>query len=420
MSEPAAASEQREAVVVGGGPAGLACALELRRRGVADVLVLDREAQAGGIPRDCAHQGFGARDLRRLMSGPRYAARYVRAALDAGCVIEREAMVTGWTRDGELEVTSPEGRRSLRAEAVVLATGCRERPRAARLIPGSRPHGVMNTGALQRLVHGHGGRLSGRALIVGAEHVSFSALLTLRHAGAEVAAIVTELPRQQSLALAGLVARARFGTPLWTGTAVRAIHGRTAVEWVELEQLDTHAVRSLRCEIVVLSADWIPDHELAVLGGLELDPATRGPRVDACLRSTRAGVFAAGNLLQGAEPADLAALSGRHAARAAASWLGGPRSWPASAVPLVTRPPLGWISPNALSPGAAAPPRGRFALRSSTFLRRPTLEVNQGGRLLWRERLRGLQPGRSAALSAGWVAAVDPAGEPVEVSLGRP
>jgi hypothetical protein len=179
-------------------------------------------------------------------------------------------------------------------------------------------------------------------------------------------------------------------------------------------------VRSLRCEIVVLSADWIPDHELAVLGGLELDPATRGPRVDASLRCTRAGVFAAGNLLQGAEPADLAALSGRHAARAAASWLGGTRSWPLPAVPIVTLPPLGWISPNALSTVAGEPPRGRFAVRSGAFLRRPVLEVSQGGRLLWRERLRSLQPGRSAALSAGWVAAADPAGEPVEVSLGRP
>ena len=265
-------AERREAVVVGAGPAGLACAIELRRLGVTDVLVLEREARAGGIPRHCAHHGFGARDLHRLMTGPRYAERYARSALDAGCELECEATVTGFSEDGALQLTSPGGRRSVIAGAVVLATGCRERPRSARLIPGSRPQGVMNTGTLQQLVHVHGRRLSGRALVVGAEHVSFSALLTLRQAGAEVAAMVTEPSRQQSLPLAALMARARFGVPVWTRTALRSIHGRTTVERVELEHLDTLAVRSLECEIVVLSADWIPDHELAVLGGLELDP----------------------------------------------------------------------------------------------------------------------------------------------------
>jgi len=414
---PGPTPEGREAVVVGAGPAGLACALELRRLGVADVLVLEREEQAGGIPRHCAHQGFGARDLRRALPGPRYAGHYARAALDAGATIERETMVTGWSAEGELQLTGPGGRRSVAAAAVVLATGCRERPRSARLVAGSRPRGVMNTGTLQQLVHLHGRRLRGRALIVGAEHVSFSALLTLRRAGAEVVAIVTELPRQQSLPLAGLAARARFGVPVWTGTAVRAIEGRDTVEGVRLERLDTHATRTLECELVVFSAGWIPDHELAVLGGLELDPATRGPRVDPALRSTRAGVFAAGNLVQGAEPADVAALGGRHVARTVARWLSGPREWPAPGPPIVTRPPLGWISPNGLGSGRDAPLRGRLQLRSESFLRRPLVEVRQGRRLLWRGHVAHLQPGRSRRLDARWLAAADPGGEEIEVSI---
>ncbi len=414
MSEPG--HQRRGVVVVGGGPAGLACAVELRRLGVADVLVLEREGRAGGIPRHCDHQGFGVRDLRRLLPGPRYADRYVRAALEAGCSLECGTMVTGWSPDGELQLTGPRGHSSVAAEAVVLATGCRERPRPARLIAGSRPRGVMNTGTLQQLVH-DGRRLQGRALVVGAEHVSFSAVLTLRRAGAEVVAMITELPHQQSLPLAALAARARFGTPLSTRTALRSIEGRPVVERVRLERLDTGAERSLDCELVVLSADWIPDHELAVLGGLELDPATRGPRVDASLRSTRAGVFAAGNLLQGAEPADVAALSGRHAARAVSGWLRGAGAWPAPSAPIVTRAPLGWITPNAIGRDAGPPPRGHFSLRAGTFLRRPAIEVRQGGRRLWHGRLARLQPGRSTALEAGWVTAADPAGEPVEVGL---
>ena len=175
----------------------------------------------------------------------------------------------------------------------------------------------------------------------------------------------------------------------------------------------------LACELVVLSADWIPDHELAVLGGLELDPATRGPRVDPGLRSTRAGVFAAGNLVQGAEPADVAALGGRHAAQTVARWLRGPREWPDPGPRIVTRPPLGWISPNTLGGGAEAPVRGRFQLRAESFLRRPLVEVHQGRRLLWRGRVARLQPGRSRPLDARWLAAADPGGETIEVSVAR-
>jgi thioredoxin reductase len=404
-------------VIVGAGPAGLACAIELRRRGVADVLVLEREAQAGGIPRHSSHQGFGARDLHRVMSGPGYARRYVERARGSGARVEVETMVTGFSANGELELTSPGGRRRIAPAAVVLATGCRERPRAARLVAGSRPAGVMTTGTLQQLVHLDGRRVAGRALIVGAEHVSFSALITLAHAGAKVIGMVTELPRHQSLALARAAAAARYRTPLWTRTALRAIHGYPRVEEVELLDLDSGATRSLDCETVVFTADWIPDHELAVMDGVELDPGTRGPRVDTALRTKHPGVFAAGNVLNGAEPADVAALSGRHAAASMSSWLSGANRWPANAVPIVCRSPLHWISPNAIGGDREAPPRGRFALRSSTFLRRPELEVRQDERVLWRGRVGRLQPGRSASLTPSWLASADASGGAVEVAL---
>jgi thioredoxin reductase len=406
-----------EVVIVGGGPAGLACAIELRRLGVGNVLVLEREAQAGGIPRHCNHQGFGARDLRRIMSGPRYARCYVERALRSGARVEVESMVTGWSASRELEVTGPTGRRLIAPAAVVLATGCRERPRAARLVAGSRPAGVMTTGMLQQLVELRGERIGGRALIVGAEHVSFSALLTLARAGARVIAMVTELPRHQSLALVRAAAALRYRMPLWTRTAVRAIHGFPDVEEVELEQLDSGATRKVRCETVVFTADWIPDHELVVLGGMSFDPGTRGPRVDTAVRTSRAGVFAAGNLIHAAEPADVAAVSGRHAAQSAARWLSGQSPWPASAISIVCRPPLGWISPSAVSPEPSPPPRDRFLLRSSVFLRSPEIEIRQDGRALWRGTVARLGPGRSRAIPAGWAASVDVGGGTIEVAL---
>ncbi|MGB2953724.1 MAG: FAD-dependent oxidoreductase [Gaiellaceae bacterium] len=404
-------------VVVGAGPAGLACAIELRHRGVDDVLVLDREAQAGGIPRHSGHQGFGLRDLHRVMSGPRYARRYVELARRAGARVVEETMVTGWSADGSLEVTSPEGRDVLRADAVVLATGCRERPRSARLVPGSRPEGVMTTGTLQQLVVLRGERIGKRAVIVGAEHVSFSAVITLDHGGAKVVGMVTELPKHQSLAVVRAGAALRYRVPLWTRTAVAGIYGRGRVEEVELLDLDEGQTRRVACDTVVFTADWIPDHELAVTAGLELDPGTRGPRVDTALRTSRPGIFAAGNLLQGAEPADIAALGGRHAAFSAARWLADQSAWPASRVPIVCEAPLHWISPNAVGLAPDEPPRGRFALRSTVFRRSAAIEIRQDGRLLWAERIARLVPGRSTSVSSAWIAAVDAAGGRIDVQF---
>ena len=235
--------------------------------------------------------------------------------------------MTGWTTgpDGAhaVTMTSPAGLETVAAAAVLLATGCRERPRTARLVPGDRPAGVMTTGELQQRVYLGGERLAGRALVVGAEHVSFSAALTLAHAGADVVALVTEYERQQSYAAFRFGAAVRWRVPVWTSSAVRRIAGRGRLEGVEVADVRTGAARFVPCELVVFTGDWIPDHELARLAGLAMDPGTRGPAVDTTLATSAPGVFAAGNLVHAAETADIAALSGRHAARHIAAFLGG-------------------------------------------------------------------------------------------------
>jgi thioredoxin reductase len=405
-----------EAVIIGGGPAGLAAAIELRRLGIDGVTVIERERDAGGIPRHSDHTGFGLRDLRKVMSGPRYAERYRELAGEAGVELLTETMVTGWEGERALKLTGPGGRRELEPPAVVLATGCRERPRSARLVPGSRPAGVMTTGTLQQLVHLRDERIGSRAVIVGAEHVSFSAVATLAHGGAKVAGLVTDLPRHQSLGAFRAGAAVRYRAPVWTRTAVTAIHGRERVESVELTELDSGTSRSVECDLVVFTADWVPDHELAVMAGCALDRGSLGPLVDTALRTSRRGVFGAGNLLHPAETADICALDGRHVAPAVAAYLRGPGEWPAQ-LRVLARPPLAWVAPNLLLATGYPPPRNRFLLRATEFIRRARIRVRQGETVLWSGRVGRLVPGRSAHIPSAWAAKADPEGGPVTIAV---
>jgi thioredoxin reductase len=413
-----------DVLVVGAGPAGLSAGAELARLGAGRILVVDREAAPGGVPRHSAHTGYGVRDLRRLMTGPAYARALADAALRAGADVRTACTVTdiavtaasGTSGAAGLTVTltSPRGVETACPRAVLLATGCRERPRAARLVPGDRPSGVMTTGELQQRVYLGGERLSGRALIIGAEHVSFSAAVTLAHAGARVVALVTEHERQQSYAAFRAAAALRWRIPVWTSSVVRRVTGQDGrLTGVELADLRSGNTRFVRCEILVFSADWIPDHALARAARLTVDPGTRGPAVDTALATSAEGVFAAGNLVHAAETADIAALSGRHAARQIAAYLDGRRGAGAP-VPVEVGSPLLWISPNAVTTGIS-PPLGRFTLRAAVF-RRTRLEVRQDGRPLARSGPRRLIPGRPVHLPASWLGEVDPAGGPVRVT----
>lgn len=277
--------------IVGGGPAGLSAAIELRRRGVAHVVVHEREQQAGGIPRHTNHMGFGMRDLHRLMSGPRYAQSLVTRARGAG--VDLRLGSTVYSLD------------DLDADAIILATGARERPRSARLVPGDRPAGVFTTGAIQQLAMA-GRRLGTRAVIVGAEHVSFSAILTLAHVDCRTVAMLTPQPRHQSYAVLKLATAGVRRVPVLTGVDVAEIVGRHRVQRVALSD-----GRSLACDTVVFTGDWIPDHELARRSGLTMDPLIKGPVVNASFRTSRPHVFAIGNLVHRVTAADRCALDGR-------------------------------------------------------------------------------------------------------------
>lgn len=406
-----------DVLVVGAGPAGLAAAARLAAAGAGRVEIVEREQQAGGIPRHCCHGGFGGfrgvggfglSGLRRPMNGPQYARHLVDDAVRAGAELRTGVTVTGWAGPRTLDTTGADGLERIGARAVVLATGARERPRSARLVPGTRPQGVLTTGELQQAVHLYGQPVGSRAVVVGAEPVAYSAVRALGAAGAVVVAMVTDQPRAPLVSV-------RHRVPLLTEATVTELFGHGRLTGVGLRHRDGRTT-TLRCDTIVFTGDWIPDHELARRGGIPLDPGTRGPAVDTALRTAEPGVFAAGNLLHGVEPAGIAAEEGRHAAEHVVRHLAG-EPWPARVLTVQVEDPLRWAAPNRIDPAGPPPMRGRFALRTTGPLTLPVLVVSQDGRVLHRQRLlRTAVPGRSLHLSADWMSRASAHGGPLVIT----
>ncbi|MEU6413934.1 FAD-dependent oxidoreductase [Microbispora sp. NPDC046933] len=427
-----------DVAVVGGGPSGLTAAAGLAAAGLR-VLVLDREREAGGIPRHSDHTGYGLRDLRTVMTGPAYARLLANRAVEAGARVRTSAMVTGWAGEHALDVTTPEGRLRVDARAVVLATGARERPRTARMVPGDRPPGVLTTGQLQNVVHLHHGRVGTRAVIVGAELVSWSAVLTLREAGCRTVLMTSEHARAESYGAFSVPGRAVLRVPVATSTRVVRIDGRDAVESVEIEDLRTGERRTVPCDTVVFTGDWVPDHELARAAGLSMDPGSRSPVVDNTLATSRPGVFAVGNLVHPVDTADVAALDGRHVVRHVLAYLSGTPGTTGpgttdsgttgsgttgsggggAAIPLRAEAPFTWVSPGLVRPGAGAPPRHRILLWSAEHRPIARVVVTQDGREIARRTLPWpVSPGRVFRVPSSLLSGADPRGGPITISLG--
>jgi NADPH-dependent 2,4-dienoyl-CoA reductase/sulfur reductase-like enzyme len=308
-----------EVIVVGGGPAGLAAATELARAG-RRVAVLERERDAGGIPRHCGHYPFGMREFHRLLRGPDYAARLQDAAVKAGVTLRTRTTVTALLPDGVVEITDDRGPSTLSARAVLLATGVRETSRAARLIGGEKQGGVMSTAALQGIVYLNHQRPFRRPVIVGTELVAFSALLTCRHAGIKPVAMIEAGDRITARSPMIWLARV-MGVPVYLRSQVTAILGRTRVERVIIA--GPNGPQEIAADGVIVSGGFRPDAALLLNSHLEVDGASGGPVVDPWGRLSDPAYFAAGNLLRGVETAGWCWEEGRRTARSVLRALAG-------------------------------------------------------------------------------------------------
>lgn len=383
-----------DVLVIGGGPSGLAMAIELKRLGLDDVVVVDREDSFGGIPRHTHHSGYGVRDLRRIMSGPTYANHYITEAERRGVRLASGTTVYALRDDGRVLSTSGAGMTMWIPKAVVLATGCRERPRPARLVAGRRGAGIFTTGSLQQMADIYGLPIGSRAVVVGAEHVSFSAVHTLTRHGVRVVAMVTKYPTIQSFRALQMVTSSRIRAHVFAGHELVDIVGNYRINGVVIEDCKTGERHVVECDTVVFTGDWVPDNELARTANIQLDHATRGPSVDQDFRTSQRGVFAVGNLVHPAESADVAALTSRRVARSVGRFLqsGG---WPKTHLMLTVEPPLRWVEPSRISSTSVSLSRRKLYLRSDEFAGDGYLELWQGDKLIDRARKGGLVPNRS-------------------------
>lgn len=374
-----------DVLIVGSGPAGIHAAIALRRMGHSP-LVLEREAELGGVPRWCHHYTFPCPVKKRLFTGPGYAGAWVNEAEQAGVAMQTETTVLRLHPTGPtLHCTSPQGPQQLDARAILLATGAREAHRHQRLIAGDRPRGIFTTASLFQSIYRNATLPGKRFVVFGAEDVSYSCVNTILAKGGTVAAVVEPTAAMRSWPAAQFYFERLRGIPHYFAVNEMEIHGRGLVSEVAF------AGTQIACDAVVFTGGFTPNAELMRGADLRYNLAARGPGINQRMQTSAPWIFAAGNCLRGVVPGYEAASEGRLAAASIAAYLQQPHpSLPETKVEV--EHPLAYCCPDRIIPTPGG--MERIAIWPAAHLKDATLQAILNGKPILTSRLGSIHPGR--------------------------